>query len=368
MPDLESAPIDRPQTNQRQSFRCPVPDWRQEGELRIGPQKLAVRVLDESSGGFALATETEPKFESGAKGLARVGDDWHQVEVVRVMPIDLESEAEPQQETNDSCNETEEAPSQPQEPIKAYLIGIKRIGDAFNPDIKPSVIDWEICADRLKWFVPTTSATLFFGAFLVVCAVIVPMFLLIQFGPGVSSLAGDDGGATGTPRTGKGKQSSLFQQHEESNAVSPLSSLKSHSAEKAKQENVAETPNNPPVLKKIDGALKQAELTTNRSLKEMRSTLRKLPGASAFAMPDVAEALKLTEDQVRRIKEIIDVSSDAVRSLQEQLGSTDRETSQKVEQHILETARNQAKGLMTEEQRKIWEELAGETATSPKTQ
>jgi len=51
-----------PETDHRKAFRCNVPDSQQEAVLCVGKRRLAVRLQNESAGGFAVWCERNPRI------------------------------------------------------------------------------------------------------------------------------------------------------------------------------------------------------------------------------------------------------------------------------------------------------------------
>ena len=82
--------------------------------------------------------------------------------------------------------------------------------------------------------------------------------------------------------------------------------------------------------------------------------LRRLPGALPFVMTGVVRELDLTDEQIDRIHHIIDETNAAIAQNEEM-------------RRLLESARSEAVGVLTVEQRRQWESLSGanRSATGP---
>ena len=68
----------------RQSFRCPVGGPRRQGRLRIGRREIAVRIVDESAGGFAVESDEDPGCQVGDTLALEIALNWVEVRVVEV--------------------------------------------------------------------------------------------------------------------------------------------------------------------------------------------------------------------------------------------------------------------------------------------
>jgi len=82
-------------------------------------------------------------------------------------------------------------------------------------------------------------------------------------------------------------------------------------------------------------------------------------GASAFSSPRVQEGLKLTDDQKAKLREINEESGQAMRDAFQDFQS-DREGAMKKLAELRKQATEKAVGVLTDEQKKSWKEMAGE--------
>ena len=69
-------------------YRFTVPNSRQRGELRFGDIRLPIQLFDQSAGGFAAISLVPPGVEHRRHGSVVHGDDWYEIRLVYVTPID----------------------------------------------------------------------------------------------------------------------------------------------------------------------------------------------------------------------------------------------------------------------------------------
>lgn len=81
-------------------------------------------------------------------------------------------------------------------------------------------------------------------------------------------------------------------------------------------------------------------------------------GVNAFGTPRVQKALKLTDEEKSKIKEITDETMQAVRSAFEDAGD-DRQAAMAKITEVRKAAFAKAEALLSEEQKKEWKELTG---------
>jgi hypothetical protein len=72
----------------RKTYRCPVPEGRQQAELRVGRRWLGVRLYNESSGGFAAWLEGDPRLQVGDRGQLYAEAGGFDVRIAHVGPAD----------------------------------------------------------------------------------------------------------------------------------------------------------------------------------------------------------------------------------------------------------------------------------------
>ena len=74
--------------DQRKSFRCPIPESQQEAELRVRWRRFAIRLFNESSGGFAALTDRDLGVAVGDMLTLTTGGGRYEVRVAHVTPIE----------------------------------------------------------------------------------------------------------------------------------------------------------------------------------------------------------------------------------------------------------------------------------------
>jgi len=82
------------------------------------------------------------------------------------------------------------------------------------------------------------------------------------------------------------------------------------------------------------------------------ATIARLPGAAPLLTSPAIRELGLTEDQQRRIREIVDETAEAFKQLDAQFRGISRQEQSRAEGRLLEAARDEAFGLLTPEQRR----------------
>jgi DNA-binding transcriptional MerR regulator len=304
-------------SNRRQSVRCPVIGHRQDGELRVGGKRLKVFVMDESAGGFSVLCENTMGLQVEDCGLLRAGDDWYEIRVTFVgeadsVPVD-ESDGKPR-----------------------YRLGLYRVADTYNPDLKSSFVSWAGLTSRLKYVGPGGSNLIMAGILFAVIAVAGPVITLMVIGSG----AGKPG-----PRNDVSLDDSS---NPDSSWISPQTQGQSTNGNRSTRSNSANSPGSAPGG---SNAMKQIGMT----LDEIRARIDRLPGAEPFAMPAVEENLQMTESQRSRIDDLVE----AAHRLMKQLGLSADSDDPRVKE-IGDLTRTQALEILDANQREKWDELFGE--------
>jgi hypothetical protein len=305
---------------QRKSHRYFVPSLRQEGELRFGQFRLPVRLLDQSAGGFAAMSWQPPGVEIDSAGLLRAGDDWHEIRLINVTPME--------------APESEET-SAPDDQGQCFRLGLYRLGDAFDPDKKEATWSWPMLRDHLNNIMPPHSSTVGFGMLFVIAVVVLPVVAILLMQNWNGNTVGDEVGLTksiaATAKPGKQepdweKLSSGIQ----SDATTILSS-----GEKAVS---------------LGRLANQAE--------ELTHVIFQNPGASVFLLPQMVRQLRITEEQKRQLQQIVDTTSEVIITLEDQIsGAISPEQYQKLNN----MARNNALQFLSDEQRSKWKIISGES-------
>jgi Spy/CpxP family protein refolding chaperone len=105
--------------------------------------------------------------------------------------------------------------------------------------------------------------------------------------------------------------------------------------------------------KGLDGILKPEQV------KRFKQIEIQVAGANAYGQPHVQEALKLTDEQKTKIREINQETMEATRSAFQDAGD-DRQAAMAKVTELRKEAGTKAAALLTEDQKKSWKDLAGE--------
>jgi hypothetical protein len=305
---------------QRKSYRYSVPSLRQDGELRFGEFRLPVRLLDQSAGGFAAMSRQPPGVEIDSAGLLRAGDDWHEIRLINVTPM------EPP--------ESEET-STPEDQGQCFRLGLYRLGDAFDPDKKEASWSWSMLRDHLNNIMPPHSPAVGFGVLFVTAVVVLPVVAILLMQNWNGNSVGDEVGlAKSIAATAKlGKQEPDWEK------------LSSGAQSKAT-----------PILTSEEDAAPLKRLSNYTE--ELTHVISRNPGASVFLLPQVVRQLRITEEQKRQLQQIAATTSEVIITIEDQInGAISPEQYQKL--HNM--ARNNALQFLTDEQRSKWIIISGES-------
>jgi Spy/CpxP family protein refolding chaperone len=102
-----------------------------------------------------------------------------------------------------------------------------------------------------------------------------------------------------------------------------------------------------------------ADVLKPEQVKRFRQIEVQVAGSNAFGQPRVQEALKLTDDQKSKIREINQETMEATRDAFQNAGD-DRAAAMEKVQGLRKEANTKAHALLTEDQKKEWKELTGE--------
>jgi hypothetical protein len=333
-------------TEKRQSFRWPVPGPRQDAELRFGANRVKVHLLDESAGGFSALCDQAIGIEAGAKGLLNVGEDWFDVSVANVTPIDPppfdDDDGKPltQEFLQPVATQTPAEPDESKSIISAtpvrYRLGLSRLGDAFDPEFKSSYYSLAGLTCHLKHVGSGTMGIVIVGLMLAAAVVIVP-FASIEM---ISSETTD----------AEVKNATRWLDHN-SKSVSKIADENRPVARAA--DAVRSTPSREPT----------AFSPISDKLGELRRSIQRMPGAMPFVLPDVVKQLQLTPSQQKRIEELVDAAVEMIKNLGSATGNSANRTRSK---EILDSTRHKVLELLDDDQKKKWSELTGESAKDEK--
>ncbi|MGD0898239.1 MAG: hypothetical protein ABR915_10420 [Thermoguttaceae bacterium] len=90
----------------------------------------------------------------------------------------------------------------------------------------------------------------------------------------------------------------------------------------------------------------------------LRDLARRLPGAEVFLVPEVADILKLTDQQEAGLRRLHETTRQALDDVQRRWPDSSRQENAKRRVMIQDAARREALLLVSDQQRKRWEQLA----------
>lgn len=311
----------------RKSFRCPVADTRQQCELKVGRDMLSARLLDESAGGFAVLVERLAGIEVEQIIHLRTNSGAFIVRVVHVAEVVLPDDDETPVGSEASW----------------FRLGLLRVGEA-EPTRAPTTSLWaDTLRCQLSHRCPGSGMLMILGVLLAIIAVALPM----EF------LAGDFFGG----------QSGAYDRTTESKREKPLPNLAPPRAEQSPFSNGNSDSSggrsafdNDSSFSADHGRTQQSNPSAS-SEKKWHETARRLPGASAFTMPEVVQELQLTADQQKQIHQLIEATSQAIQALDRQLKGQQRQQISARRAELFGQARREALGILTVEQRAQWQKL-----------
>jgi hypothetical protein len=303
----------------RQAHRFAVPSSRQHGELRFGDIHLPVLLFDQSASGFAVLSLLPPGVEIGSEGLLRAGDDWYEIRLVHVKPMD-----QPESENTSIFDEQ----------VQFFRLGLYRLGDMADPDKQVSTWSWPTLKDHLENVMPNHSSTIGFGMLFVTIVVILPFVaMLLMRNMKGNSVGNEVGLAKSIAATAKFDKKDPDWEKMASGTESEATAI-------------LDTVNDADPL----GGL------ANYSEK-LAHIIPKNTGAAVFLMPQMVRRLGITDEQKQRLQQIVDETSQLITDLEEQLnGAMSPEQYQK----LLNIARNHALETLTDQQRSKWQNITGE--------
>ncbi len=140
----------------------------------------------------------------------------------------------------------------------------------------------------------------------------------------------------------------MGKQREESQGLRDLS----QEERREKMQELART-HNAELVKGMGGFLKPEQVKRFEQIQLQQS------GVAAFASPRVQEALKLTDEQKSKFREISDASGESMREAF-QGAQSDREGAMRKIGEVRKQATEKAVGVLTDDQKKAWKDMTGE--------
>lgn len=298
-------------------------------ELRFREVRLSVQLCDESAGGFRALCEEPISVAVGTKGLLSAGDDWYEVRLVSIQPVGMSTPVDEDDGSDlsadffqsSSDNETQPA-SSPEKPPVYYRLGLARLRDTYNPDIKSSYYSWAGLSCHLKHFGSGSMGIIAVGIVLTIGVVMIPL-TVIQV---LTSKTGDE-------EIQEGIQWAESHKPDASNTTEPRSN--------AGGGNSGGSSSLPPLSGK---------------LADLRRTIQHMPGGMPFVLPDVVKQLQLTSSQQKKIQELIDSAADAIKNLGNSIAGSAAKSKE-----ILKQTRKKVLALLDDDQKRKWYELTGES-------
>lgn len=303
--------VERDSENRR-SFRCPVPEEGVRAELRIGRRRIPVQLHDESAGGFAV---------TAAECLDVKRSDVFQLHFdSRVFDVSL-------------IHLFEQGPKDPARGARTYRIGLQRLGEIVAP---PSAgpLSQRLLSNVLRLPSPSAHAPVSFsGVLLALVVVAAPLlFAGLFFYYYYTTL---DASAEGSARA-----ADVIAQ--------PLGPVPAESS--------------PGRLSLAGRASMAGAASTASGGPSSWASIARLPGAAALLASPMIRELGMSENQQRRIREIVDQTAGAFKEMDVQLRGITRQDQSELERKLLEAGREKALGLLTPEQRRRFQTLVDEPA------
>ena len=87
------------------------------------------------------------------------------------------------------------------------------------------------------------------------------------------------------------------------------------------------------------------------------AAIPQVPEVHVFSLPEVHEYLRLSRSQRESIRQVLAMTADVLRRLDERLGDADPEQRAQLRSALLEEARRRILEMLTPEQRARWDEL-----------
>lgn len=311
----------------RKSFRCPTTESRRQCALIVGKTRLAVRLLDESAGGFAVLADGQPGVTENQQARLATAAGQFQVRVIHVRQIDPDDAA-------DGASAGAESPR--------FRIGLSRLGEVESAGEETAICPAgrELRCSLWKWC-PSSVSMVVVGVLFTLVVIALPLAMMgtfqrdgdrwlkrLAFWGGLRSpaaaVSGDE--ESGSPRKSSAEQGDF-------DAPSPFGSLP------------------------YSGRSARSTTTSAGAQLSLRDTVRRLPGATPLTLPEVVQALKLSGVQQRKIRLVIDAATQAVRDLDSRLQGRQRQQFSAIRAQAFEEERKEALKVLDAEQLAKWEEL-----------
>jgi hypothetical protein len=270
--------------------------------LRFGHSRFPVEVLDESAEGFAVLAEDPPEMVINEDGFLRAGEDWYEVRIANIALMNVTKGENPLASRKKSL----------------YRIGLRRLRDIGDPDFKKSTYLWSLL--RLRWFQlgPGQGMGKFFGLLLLVFVAGATVMTLLIWG-GQKAL------------------------------------------EEAQQQIVGPNDEGFSIFRKDSGSSPRRSAERSPAHQKFHEVIRHAPGATVFLEPEIADVLRLTDEQREAIRKIVEEARQKIEILRQTSASEDYPgRNAQLERRVISESRENAIRTLTDRQRKFWRSLAGE--------
>jgi Spy/CpxP family protein refolding chaperone len=307
--------MDAPQKDdhERGSFRCRSGGPGRNAELRFNEQRLAVRLFDESAGGFAVVADRRPDLRRGDVVQLHLESAVFEVRVVHV---------------------DEMGPADSGACERVFRIGLQRLGECVTLE-EGNTSRWRWLPAILRDGDPGPHSPAFSVGFALAAVVVAVPLVLIVFAQHFHHFTSKPDALTAG---GENPGSRPSQPHAGS------------------QSGRSAPPANSPNPPDRAGVSSREPSPTSDWM-----TMARLPGASAFLVPQAIRELGLTGVQQQRIREIIDATTAAFRQLDAKSHRMSREEQSHREEKLLQSARAQSLDTLTPEQRERFQTLLGQS-------
>jgi hypothetical protein len=284
-----------------------------------------VQLCDESAGGFRALCEQPVSIAVGTKGLLSAGEDWYEVRLANIQSVESsslvdEDDGKPLPADffqSSTAEETASASSSAKPPV-CYRLGLARLRDTYNPDLKSSYYSLAGLSCQLRHMGPGSMGIVAVGIVLAIVVAIVPLAGVKI----ITSKMGDE----------ELKEGIQWADQHKSTISNASASGGSTSL--------------PPLSGK---------------LADLRRTIQHMPGGMPFVLPDVVKQLQLTPSQQSKIQELIDTAADEIKKLGNSIADSAAKTKE-----ILKKTRKKVLELLDDDQKTKWNELTGESVKEEK--
>ncbi|MBN1394956.1 MAG: hypothetical protein JW959_08030 [Pirellulales bacterium] len=312
----------------RTTFRCPVAESRSPCTLVLGGETLPARLVDESAGGFAVYVDYPINLEIGQTIQLETDSGRFKVSVRSIEDVSSPEN----REDGDGEN--------------LRRLGLQRLGDAV-PEIGPwpSPFAWGFRRRLRQWF-PSNQWLSLSGVLLMLGTLFVPLGLAVMLWT-ARTVKNDDKISVADPWSSHSRE-------EPGRGTLPISPPSS--------DEPVDRPQS--ALSFLSGWGENPRETHVNSETELRKLVRWLPGPTSLGLPEVARRLKLSEEQQKTIRRIIDAMAAAMREidLDPLLRGVERSRIGQLREKLFDDHLRQAVEVLTPEQQAEWKMLRDKPA------